>query len=112
MDDDGNRSIDFKEFEKGLREYGLTEFDKAQIQQVFSRFDKDGSGSIDFDEFLLNLRVRGYLLVFLVIGFIHSHLSGSIDFDEVFVNLRVCGYLLVFLVIGFIHSHFTITSSS
>ena len=57
MDDDGNRSIDFKEFEKGLREYGLTEFDKATIQEVFEKFDKDGSGTIDFDEFLVKLRV-------------------------------------------------------
>jgi Ca2+-binding EF-hand superfamily protein len=70
MDDDGNRSIDFKEFEKGLREYGLTEFDKAQIQQVFSKFDKDGSGSIDFDEFLVNLRVCCYLFVVVVVFFL------------------------------------------
>lgn len=56
MDDDGNRSIDLKEFEKGLREYGLTEFDKATIQEVFSVFDKDNSGTIDFDEFLTRLR--------------------------------------------------------
>ncbi|XP_070195764.1 calcyphosin-like protein isoform X3 [Littorina saxatilis] len=56
MDDDGNRSIDFKEFEKGLREYGLTEFDKATMQEVFQIFDKDGSGTIDFDEFLVKLR--------------------------------------------------------
>ena len=57
MDDDGNRSIDFKEFEKGLREYGLTEFDKTAIKEVFDQFDRDGSGTIDFDEFLVKLRV-------------------------------------------------------
>ena len=59
MDDDGNRTIDFKEFEKGLREYGLTEFDKPTMQEVFQKFDNDGSGTIDFDEFLVKLRVSG-----------------------------------------------------
>ena len=62
MDDDGNRTIDFKEFEKGLREYGLTEFDKPTMQEVFQKFDNDGSGTIDFDEFLVKLRVSGWNL--------------------------------------------------
>lgn len=55
MDDDGNKSIDFKEFKKGLRDYGVN-IEPEEVQEMFSAFDKDGSGTIDFDEFLVNLR--------------------------------------------------------
>merc|ERR1712066_777272 len=55
MDDDGNRSLDFNEFKKGLGDYGVN-VDKNEAQQMFESFDKDGSGTIDFDEFLINLR--------------------------------------------------------
>ena len=58
MDDDGSKSIDFKEFKKGLRDYGV-DIDPGEVQEMFAAFDKDGSGVIDFDEFLVNLRV-GY----------------------------------------------------
>jgi len=57
LDDDGNRSLDFKEFLKGLNEYGLL-MDKTDSQALFHMLDKDGSGNIDFDEFLEALRVR------------------------------------------------------
>ncbi|XP_025110763.1 calcyphosin-like protein isoform X2 [Pomacea canaliculata] len=56
MDDDGNRSIDFKEFVKGLREYGLTELSNENMKELFEQFDKNGNGTIDFDEFLEKLR--------------------------------------------------------
>jgi len=55
LDDDGNRSLDFKEFLKGLNEYGLL-MDKTDSQALFHMLDKDGSGNIDFDEFLEALR--------------------------------------------------------
>ncbi|KAI8509955.1 PREDICTED: calcyphosin-like protein [Branchiostoma belcheri] len=55
MDDDGNRSLDFKEFSKGLRDYGLF-VEPKETRELFEKFDTDGSGSIDFDEFLLALR--------------------------------------------------------
>ncbi|XP_040276909.1 calcyphosin-like protein isoform X2 [Bufo bufo] len=55
MDDDNSRSLDFKEFLKGLNDYGVM-IDKNEAQQLFSLFDKDGSGTIDFDEFLVTLR--------------------------------------------------------
>jgi len=57
MDDDGSRSIDYKEFAKGMHDYGLT-LEKEEIQDLFSRFDQDGSGTVDFEEFLKNLRVK------------------------------------------------------
>ncbi|GFS03633.1 calcyphosin-like protein [Elysia marginata] len=56
MDDDENRSLDKKEFHKGLHDYGLVEINKEQADELFGIFDKDGSGSIDFDEFLVRLR--------------------------------------------------------
>ncbi|XP_050400193.2 calcyphosin-like protein isoform X2 [Patella vulgata] len=56
MDDDESRSLDMKEFKKGIHDYGLTEMQDDVIQEVFQIFDKDGSGSIDFDEFLVHLR--------------------------------------------------------
>ncbi|CAJ0958013.1 unnamed protein product, partial [Ranitomeya imitator] len=55
MDDDNSRSLDFKEFLKGLSDYGVM-IDKVEAQQLFAVFDKDGSGTIDFDEFLVTLR--------------------------------------------------------
>merc|ERR1712168_772854 len=55
MDDDGSKSLSFKEFKKGLHDYGMdVELDEAKT--IFERVDRDGSGSIDFDEFLVNLR--------------------------------------------------------
>jgi Ca2+-binding EF-hand superfamily protein len=57
MDDDGSRSIDFREFTKGMQDYGLM-LEKEEVQTLFSRFDQDSSGTIDFDEFLKNLRVK------------------------------------------------------
>jgi len=56
MDDDGSRSLDAKEFAKGIHDYGLTEMDKETIDELFIMFDKDGSGTVDFDEFLVRLR--------------------------------------------------------
>lgn len=55
MDDDGSRSIDVKEFTKGMHDYGLM-MEKEEVLELFNRFDADGSGTVDFDEFLKNLR--------------------------------------------------------
>ncbi|XP_028404751.1 calcyphosin-like protein [Dendronephthya gigantea] len=55
MDDDGSKSLNFDEFEKGLHDYGVA-LDKEHAQQAFAAFDKDGSGSVDINEFLLALR--------------------------------------------------------
>ncbi|TSQ12725.1 LMBR1 domain-containing protein 2-B [Bagarius yarrelli] len=55
MDDDNTRTLDLKEFIKGLNDYGVP-MEKDEAIKVFQQFDKDGSGQIDFDEFLLTLR--------------------------------------------------------
>ncbi|XP_066922113.1 calcyphosin-like protein [Clytia hemisphaerica] len=55
FDDDGSRSLDFNEFKKGLRDYGL-HLEPQEVKECFTAFDKDGSGNLDFDEFLIALR--------------------------------------------------------
>ncbi|EMP31805.1 LMBR1 domain-containing protein 2 [Chelonia mydas] len=55
MDDDKSRTLDFKEFLKGLNDYAVM-MDKEEAQELFRIFDKDGNGTIDFDEFLVTLR--------------------------------------------------------
>nr|XP_025126396.1 calcyphosin-like protein isoform X1 [Bubalus bubalis] len=55
MDDNNNRTLDFKEFVKGLNDYAVV-MEKEEAEELFQRFDKDGNGTIDFNEFLLTLR--------------------------------------------------------
>ncbi|XP_056127666.1 calcyphosine-like a [Rhinichthys klamathensis goyatoka] len=55
MDDDGSKSLDFQEFQKGLENYGVS-VGKDKAQQIFAMMDKDGSGTLNFDEFLEKLR--------------------------------------------------------
>lgn len=56
MDDDKNRSLDMKEFLKGLNDYGIL-IEKEEAKDLFEKFDHNKSGTIDFDEFLVTLRV-------------------------------------------------------
>lgn len=55
FDDDGSRSLDFKEFKKGLHDYGC-DVEGDEAKHIFQTVDKDGSGTVDFDEFLRALR--------------------------------------------------------
>ena len=57
MDDDNSRSLDLKEFLKGLNDYGIL-IEKQEATALFQKFDRDGNGTIDFDEFLITLRVN------------------------------------------------------
>ncbi len=57
MDDDNSRTLDMKEFLKGLSDYGVL-IEKDEAMKLFQQFDRDGSGLIDFDEFLITLRVN------------------------------------------------------
>ncbi|XP_063151831.1 calcyphosin-like protein isoform X2 [Candoia aspera] len=55
MDDNNSRTLDFKEFLKGLQDYAVL-IEREEAERLFKIFDKDGNGTIDFDEFLLTLR--------------------------------------------------------
>ncbi len=57
MDDDNSRTLDMKEFLKGLSDYGVL-IEKEEAMKLFQQFDRDASGLIDFDEFLITLRVN------------------------------------------------------
>lgn len=57
MDDDRSKSLDSYEFQKGIHDYGLTEFTTQDCNTLFAEFDKDNSGTISFDEFLIRLKV-------------------------------------------------------
>lgn len=59
MDDDNSRTLDLKEFLKGLNDYGVL-IEKDEAHKLFQHFDRDGSGHIDFDEFLITLRVKQF----------------------------------------------------
>lgn len=57
MDDDGSKTLDMREFQDGLRDYGLRELDEQTIADVFRELDRDGSGKLNYDEFLVAIRV-------------------------------------------------------
>jgi len=54
-DDDGNKKLDYKEFQKGLHDYGV-KMSQEETAAIYKSLDKDNSGSIDFDEFLVAVR--------------------------------------------------------
>lgn len=56
IDGNNSRTLDFKEFQRGLRHYAVM-INNEEAHEIFQMFDKDGSGTIDFDEFLVTLRV-------------------------------------------------------
>ncbi|XP_064626764.1 calcyphosin-like protein [Lineus longissimus] len=55
FDDDGSKSLDFNEFKKGLRDYGVM-LNEDEERSLYLKFDKDGSGKMSFDEFLNEVR--------------------------------------------------------
>jgi len=50
-DDNNSGSLDFSEFQKAVRDFGL-QIDPQDAQGLFKSIDYDQSGSIDFNEFL------------------------------------------------------------
>lgn len=55
MDDDGNRSLGFEEFRKGIEESGV-QVDANGCRALFDAFDIDHSGSVCINEFLRGIR--------------------------------------------------------
>jgi hypothetical protein len=56
IDADNSRTLDFLEFRKGLRDFGLIDITNEDARQVFNTFDKSGDGKVDFDE--VDSRIR------------------------------------------------------
>ena len=56
MDDDGNRSLGYEEFRKGIEESGV-KVTADGCRALFDVCDKDRSGSVSIDEFLRAIRV-------------------------------------------------------
>lgn len=55
MDDDGNRSLNFEEFRKGIEESAV-KVDGDGMRTLFDAFDSDKSGSVCINEFLKAIR--------------------------------------------------------
>ncbi len=56
IDFNGDKKIDFREFQDALHDAGVTA-NLATQKECFSDMDRDGSGTVNFDEFLIALRV-------------------------------------------------------
>ena len=62
LDENGDKRIDFAEFESTLDDHGVN-VDTATKRQCFDKMDLDGSGAVNFDEFLIAMRVRIFEIV-------------------------------------------------
>lgn len=56
MDDDGNRSLGYEEFRKGIDESGV-KVNEEGCRALFSAIDVDNSGAVCINEFLKAIRV-------------------------------------------------------
>ena len=76
MDDNNSKTLDIKEFTKGITEHTLG-WTPAQVKIVFDAFDMEKNGQISYDEFLVNLRgpmnERRHQMCLLAFEVIHLH---------------------------------------
>ena len=56
LDDNRNRSLDKRELQSGLGDFGIY-VDDEQAQCILDSLDRDKNGVVSFDEFLRALRV-------------------------------------------------------
>ncbi|KAH8863130.1 Calcyphosin-like protein [Schistosoma japonicum] len=84
IDDDGNKKLDFKEFSKGCRDFGV-DLSKEEIKEIFDEIDTDQSGFIDFDEFLMSLRIEDLKGVYNVKHH-PKYINGEKTEDEILVE--------------------------
>jgi len=86
IDENGNKTIDFGEFCKGMRNAGL-DIPEDVLQELFNDFDYDGSGFISYDEFLVkllgNLNERREAVVRAAFNKLDIDKSGVVELNEV-----------------------------
>jgi Ca2+-binding EF-hand superfamily protein len=85
MDENGNKTIDFGEFCKGIR-YADLDLSEEILQEIFSDFDYDGSGFISYDEFMVkllgNMNKRREAVVRAAFNKIDLDKSGVVELNE------------------------------
>ena len=86
MDENGNKTLDFGEFRRGIRNSGLDIPDKV-LEELFNEFDYDGSGFISHDEFMVkllgNLNARREAVVRAAFDKLDIDKSGFVDLNEI-----------------------------
>ena len=85
IDENGNKTIDFGEFCKGMRNTGL-DIPEDVLQELFNDFDYDGSGFISYDEFMVrllgNLNERREAVVRAAFNKLDIDKSGVVELNE------------------------------
>ena len=85
IDENGNKTIDFGEFCKGMRNAGL-DIPEDVLQELFNDFDYDGSGFISYDEFMVrllgNLNERREAVVRAAFNKLDIDKSGVVELNE------------------------------
>ena len=86
LDENGNKTLDFGEFCKGMKNAGLN-IPEDVLQELFNDFDYDGSGMISYDEFMVkilgNLNPRREAVVRAAFNKLDLDKSGVVDLNEV-----------------------------
>ena len=86
IDENGNKTIDFSEFSKGVKNAGLKVPPEA-LEELFQSFDYDNSGSISYDEFMVKIlgemNERRIAVVKAAFNKIDLDKSGVVELNEV-----------------------------
>ena len=86
LDENGNKTLDFGEFCKGIKNAGLN-IPEDVLQELFNDFDYDGSGMISYDEFMVkilgNLNSRREAVVRAAFNKLDLDKSGVVELNEV-----------------------------
>ena len=86
IDENGNKSIDFSEFSKAIKNAGL-KVPEDVLEELFQSFDYDNSGAISYDEFMVRIlgemNERRIAVVKAAFNKIDFDKSGVVELNEV-----------------------------
>ena len=86
IDENGNKTIDFSEFCKGIKNAGL-KVPPEVLEELFQSFDYDNSGAISYDEFMVRIlgemNERRIAVVKAAFNKIDLDKSGVVELNEV-----------------------------